>query len=91
MAEIERRRLVRNLQLCLASLLHCLRFLSVVCCVYTTDFINLFTFYLCIYFFFKEGKLSYEEAILARQTMIKDNQQRVMEMKEEVSIMPEDS
>ena len=35
-------------------------------------------------FFLKEGKLSYEEAILARQTMIKENQQRVMEMKEEV-------
>ena len=28
--------------------------------------------------------MSYEEAILARQTMIKENQQRVMEMKEEV-------
>ena len=36
------------------------------------------------FFFFKEGKLSYEEAILARQTMIKENQQRVTEMKEEV-------
>ncbi|XP_068709069.1 cilia- and flagella-associated protein 99-like isoform X2 [Montipora foliosa] len=34
-----------------------------------------------------EGKLSYEEAILARQTMIKDNQQRVMEMKEETKDM----
>lgn len=37
--------------------------------------------------FLQEGKLSYEEAILARQTMIKENQQRVMEMKEEVEIM----
>ncbi|XP_020614236.1 cilia- and flagella-associated protein 99-like [Orbicella faveolata] len=34
-----------------------------------------------------EGKLSYEEAILARQTMIKENQQRVMEMKEETRDM----
>ncbi|CAH3117094.1 unnamed protein product [Porites lobata] len=34
-----------------------------------------------------EGKLSYEEAILARQTMIKENQQRVMEMKEETKEM----
>ena len=33
---------------------------------------------------FQEGKLSYEEAILARQTMIKQNQQRVMEIKQEV-------
>ena len=42
---------------------------------------NLSSFF---FFFLKEGKLSYEEAILARQTMIKENQQRVMEMKEEV-------
>ncbi|CAH3015002.1 unnamed protein product [Porites evermanni] len=34
-----------------------------------------------------EGKLSYEEAILARQTMIKENQQRVMEMKEKTKEM----
>jgi len=34
-----------------------------------------------------EGKLSYEEAILARQTMIKDNQKRVMEIKEETREM----
>ena len=45
-----------------------------------------FSIVICLFFsfFFKEGKLSYEEAILARQTMIKENQQRVMEMKEEV-------
>ena len=45
-----------------------------------------FSIVICLLFFFflKEGKLSYEEAILARQTMIKENQQRVMEMKEEV-------
>ena len=36
---------------------------------------------------FQEGKLSYEEAILARQTMIKQNQQRVMEIKQEVGII----
>lgn len=34
-----------------------------------------------------EGKLSYEEAILARQTMIKQNQQRVMEIKQETQEM----
>ncbi|KAJ7370390.1 Cilia- and flagella-associated protein 99 [Desmophyllum pertusum] len=34
-----------------------------------------------------EGKLSYEEAILARQTMIRENQQRVIEMKEETRDM----
>ncbi|KAL9982729.1 hypothetical protein ACROYT_G004813 [Oculina patagonica] len=34
-----------------------------------------------------EGKLSYEEAILARQTMIRENQQRVMEIKEETRDM----
>lgn len=34
-----------------------------------------------------EGKLSYEEAILARQSLIRDNQQRVMEMKEETRDM----
>lgn len=46
-----------------------------------------FSIVICLFFFlffFKEGKLSYEEAILARQTMIKENQQRVTEMKEEV-------
>ena len=44
-----------------------------------------FSIVICLLLFFlKEGKLSYEEAILARQTMIKENQQRVMEMKEEV-------
>jgi len=31
-----------------------------------------------------EGKLSHEEAILARQTLIKENKQKVMEMREEV-------
>jgi len=34
-----------------------------------------------------EGKLSYEEAILARQTMIKENQLRVTEIKEETKDM----
>ena len=43
-----------------------------------------FSIVICLLFFLKEGKLSYEEAILARQTMIKENQMRVMEMKEEV-------
>ena len=33
-----------------------------------------------------EGKLSHEEAILARQTLIKENRQRVIEIKEEVCI-----
>ncbi len=31
-----------------------------------------------------EGKISHEEAILARQSLIKDNRQKVQEMKEEV-------
>ena len=31
-----------------------------------------------------EGKLSHEEAILARQNLIQDNRQKVQEMKEEV-------
>ena len=31
-----------------------------------------------------EGKLSHEEAILARQSLIKDNRQKVLEMKQEV-------
>lgn len=31
-----------------------------------------------------EGKLSHEEAILARQNLIKENKQRVAEIKEEV-------
>ena len=33
-----------------------------------------------------EGKLSHEEAILARQNLIKENRQRVVEIKEEVQI-----
>ena len=33
-----------------------------------------------------EGKLSQEEAILARQNLIKENRQRVAEIKEEVNI-----
>ena len=32
-----------------------------------------------------EGKLSHEEAILARQNLIKNNRQKVEQMKEEVS------
>ena len=31
-----------------------------------------------------EGKLSHEEAILARQNLVKENRQRVAEIKEEV-------
>ena len=31
-----------------------------------------------------EGKLSHEEAILARQNIVEENKQRVSEMKEEV-------
>ena len=34
-----------------------------------------------------EGKLSHEEAILARQNLIKENRQRVVEIKEEVWIL----
>ena len=33
-----------------------------------------------------EGKLSHEEAILARQKLIKENRQKVVEIKEEVDI-----
>lgn len=33
-----------------------------------------------------EGKLSHEEAIFARQNLIKDNKQKVQEMKEEVCL-----
>jgi hypothetical protein len=32
-----------------------------------------------------EGKLSHEEAIFARQNLIKENKQKVQEMKEEVT------
>ena len=34
-----------------------------------------------------EGKLSHEEAIFARQNLIKENKQKVLEMKEEVSFI----
>lgn len=34
-----------------------------------------------------EGKLSHEEAILARQNIIQENKQRVAEIKEEVCIV----
>ncbi len=36
-----------------------------------------------------EGKISHEEAILARQSLIKDNRQKVQEMKEEVGWEPD--
>lgn len=39
-------------------------------------------------FFFQEGKLSYEEAILARQSLIKENQEKVQEMKDQVCRQP---
>ena len=80
LAEIERRRLVSNWN-------KFLDFVSKTVCMVITEPCSLwFSIVICLlsFFFFKEGKLSYEEAILARQTMIKENQQRVMEMKEEV-------
>ena len=36
-------------------------------------------------FFLQEGMLSYEEAIVARQNLIKENQSKVAEIKEQVS------
>ena len=37
------------------------------------------------WFVLQEGLLSYEEAIMARQNLIKENQSKVAEIKEEVS------
>ena len=34
-----------------------------------------------------EGKLSHEDAILARQNLIQENKQKVQEMKEEVCVI----
>lgn len=36
--------------------------------------------------FSQEGMLSYEDAIMARQNLIKENQSKVAEIKEEVSL-----
>ena len=39
----------------------------------------------CGYFLLQEGMLSHEEAIVARQNLIKENQSKVTEIKEQVS------
>ncbi len=48
------------------------------------DWYDIYLDVLFLYFILQEGKLSFEEAILARQNLIKQNKQKVQEIKQEV-------